>query len=189
MSERVKLPDSTQLDTLNGKLESINTTLAGQEFVTKDNIVSALGYEPVKPEGDYELIEEITLTEDTTQIVRTQEPDGKAYKFKALIIAATGLTTTNNSFAYWWANNSRLIALGRFSSTTRWTTILRGFMMGGLMFAIGADEAGLNVRVSQCNTATTMFDAYPKGYIDYMKFTASSTMLADTTIKIYGIRA
>ena len=86
MSEKVKLPDSTQLDTLNGKLESINTTLAGQEFVTKDNIVSALGYEPEKPEGNYELIETITLTEDVKTVTRTQEPDGTPYALNGIII-------------------------------------------------------------------------------------------------------
>ena len=51
MSERVKLPDSTQLDTLNGKLESINTTLAGQGFVTKETIVDAVLAALAKWEG------------------------------------------------------------------------------------------------------------------------------------------
>ena len=51
MSEKVKLPDSTQLDTLNGKLESINTTLAGQGFVTKETIVDAVLAALAKWEG------------------------------------------------------------------------------------------------------------------------------------------
>lgn len=186
---KIYLPNSTQLDTLNEKVGAIGDTLAGQQLVTKDAVVSALGYEPEKPEGEYELIETITLTEDTSEIIRTQEPDGTAYKFKAFIITATGKTTTNNAFAYWTGNDGVTVALGRFSSTNNYKTLLRGFMMGGFIFAIGSDEAGYNVKTSQCISGATKKSTYPNGYIDYIKFSTNSPMKVGTTIDLYGIRA
>ena len=62
--------------------------LAEAERMTSANIVGALGYEPVKPEGNYELIETFTV-ESKMAIVRNTEPDGTAYKFKALRVVAT----------------------------------------------------------------------------------------------------
>ena len=70
---KIYLPNSTQLDTLNEKVGAIGDTLAGQQLVTKDAVVSALGYEPEKPEGTYELIETITLTEEVATIIRNFE--------------------------------------------------------------------------------------------------------------------
>lgn len=186
---KIYLPNSTQLDTLNEKVGAIGDTLAGQQLVTKDAVVSALGYEPEKPEGEYELIETITLTEDTSEIIRTQEPDGTAYKFKAFIISAAGKTTGDNAFAYWKGNNGQVVALGRFSSKYNYKTLLRGFMMGGFIFAIGSDEAGYNVRTSQCIAAATEKSVYPNGYIDYIEFLTASPMIVGTTINLYGIRA
>ena len=80
-------PDSTQLDTLNGHLNDISETLGGQNVLTRENLISLLGYEPVKPEGNYELIESITVSDDTTTVIeRTAEPDGTAYNFKKVIV-------------------------------------------------------------------------------------------------------
>ena len=93
MSERVKLPDSTQLDTLNGKLESINTTLAGQEFVTAENVKSALGYPP--DDDEYELIAKYEPTEDSDYFYVN------GLNLKKIIVAvnrvpsADAVTTTN----------------------------------------------------------------------------------------------
>lgn len=55
--------------------------------VTKDAVVSALGYEPEKPEGEYELIETITIAAKMS-VSRDVEPDGTAYRFKALRVIA-----------------------------------------------------------------------------------------------------
>lgn len=106
-------PDSTQLDTLNGHLNDISVTLGGQNVLTRENLISLLGYEPVKPEGNYELIESITVSDDTTTVIeRTQEPDGTAYDFKKVIVkyaipqqaASTSnylATRFNNQFFVW----------------------------------------------------------------------------------------
>ena len=55
--------------------------------VTKENVVSALGYEPEKPEREYELIETITIAAKMS-VSRDVEPDGTAYRFKALRVIA-----------------------------------------------------------------------------------------------------
>lgn len=57
--------------------------------VTAESITDALGYVPAKPEGEYTLIESITLDEDVSSVVRTQEPDGRAYNLRALYIKLT----------------------------------------------------------------------------------------------------
>ena len=55
--------------------------------VTKDAVVGALGYEPAEPEGEYELIETITIAAKMS-VSRDAEPDGTAYRFKALRVIA-----------------------------------------------------------------------------------------------------
>ena len=60
--------------------------LAEAERMTSANIVGALGYEPEEKSGEWELIEEITLTEDTAAIERTAEPDGTAYNFQRMAV-------------------------------------------------------------------------------------------------------
>lgn len=65
--------------------------------VTAENITAALGYTPAAPDGDYELIETITLAEDTERIVRTQEPDGTVYAFRAFGIVVSSKTGVVNS--------------------------------------------------------------------------------------------
>lgn len=49
-----------------------------QKATARTNINAA------KPDGVYEPIETITLTEDTASVVRTQEPDGTPYNFVAI---------------------------------------------------------------------------------------------------------
>ena len=109
-------PDSTQLDTLNGHLNDISETLGGQNVLTRENLINLLGYEPVKPEGSYELIESITVSDDTTTVIeRTAEPDGTAYNFKKIItkfaIPAVGeaksnyISTRVNNHLSIWSNN------------------------------------------------------------------------------------
>ena len=109
-------PDSTQLDTLNGHLNDISETLGGQNVLTRENLISLLGYEPVKPEGNYELIETITVSDDTTAAIeRTAEPDGTAYNFKKIItkfaIPAVGeslnehIATRVNGALFVWSYN------------------------------------------------------------------------------------
>ena len=110
-------PDSTQMDTLNGHLDDISETLGGQNVLTRENLISLLGYEPVKPEGNYELIESITVSDDATTVIeRTAEPDGTAYNFKKMIIKAAVAqasvasaqfsTIIGNGVASGWSNNA-----------------------------------------------------------------------------------
>ncbi len=64
--------------------------------VTRDNVVSALGYTPEKQPDTWTFIETTTLTEETTWFNRTAKPDGTAYKLKRLHIiveSPSGITT------------------------------------------------------------------------------------------------
>lgn len=69
--------------------------------VTKDSIVGALGFTPEKDYGNYELIETITLTEDTAAAVtRTAEPNGTAYNFSKAIIICSAMLANGVAGSY-----------------------------------------------------------------------------------------
>ena len=83
--------------------------LAEGERMTSANITNAL--------GKYELIESITVSDDTTTVIeRTQEPDGTAYNFRKMIIKAAVAqasvasaqfsTVIGASVASAWSNNA-----------------------------------------------------------------------------------
>ena len=73
--------------------------------LTKDSIVSALGYTPEKLDAGWEKIESFTISDDeTTEIVRTQEPDGTPYDFKSIWIFLRGKQA--KSRAYFFLNDS-----------------------------------------------------------------------------------
>ena len=123
---KIYLPNSTQLDTLNEKVGAIGDTLAGQQLVTKDAVVSALGYEPGAVPDMWTLIETITLTEATKTVSRTAKPDGTAYKLKRLHIVVespSGVSTKiggeyyvyckDGTAVYCWEDNLIQTAEGR----------------------------------------------------------------------------
>ena len=169
--------------------------------VTKDNIVSALGYEPVKPEGNYELIEEITLTEDTSEIVRTQEPDGKAYNFVKMAFLYSNFATAGTGKVAMVLNDNyedRLsqINLGQqFSSTVRRGALflsLENGIVKGLSTAAFAD--GL---YGYCNAtfvqklAWDTLKTLSTGSIKSIRISQLNgySILSGSVVSIYGVRA
>lgn len=65
----------------------------------------------VKPEGEYELIETITLTANSA-ITRTQEPDGTPYKLKKVMVktqfSTTGAYSAGGAYAYFKCKNTNI---------------------------------------------------------------------------------
>ena len=94
--------------------------------VTKENVVSALGYTPEAQPDTWTLIETITLTEATKTVSRTAKPDGTAYKLKRLHIiveSPSGVSTKiggeyylyckDGTAVYCWEDNLIQTAEGR----------------------------------------------------------------------------
>ena len=196
MSERVKLPDSTQLDTLNGKLESINTTLAGQEFVTKDNIVSALGYEPVKPEGNYELIGTFNSgTEDVKSWSVYKDDDGNYYKLtsiRCVIQPNSELSADRGCSCYLCVNNGKqnVTNMYQFASrnlTQKYEAVMFGTIVGNrvaTMHTTNYSTSG-SPDYSRFTTFYSDEDIWFSGFMLY----SGNLIPANTTVTIYGIRA
>lgn len=72
-----------------------------------------------KSKGVYELIETITLTGDTTSVVRTQEPDGTPYAFRAIGVVVQAEVGSANS---------GINVLGNYESTR----LQSGFINGAI---------------------------------------------------------
>ena len=68
--------------------------------VTKDAVVSALGYEPEAVQGEYELVDTVTLTEDVTAVTITDSLIGKAHVIIMIESPSTASYTTINCDAY-----------------------------------------------------------------------------------------
>ena len=94
--------------------------------VTKENVVSALGYKPEAVPDTWTFIETITLTEATKTVNRTAKPDGTAYKLKRLHIiveSPSGVSTKiggeyyvyckDGTAVYCWEDNLIQTAEGR----------------------------------------------------------------------------
>lgn len=158
--------------------------------VTEDSIIDALGYTPAVDMGNFQLIETISLDTETRSVARTIRADtGSQYHLAAAIIVVTGKSAYSNSSIYWYSPNNTLVALGRLTTNTAYSTVLRGAMVGGFMWAEGCNDASLNSAMIESSAGAKDQTCYPKGYIDGFTISCSSDMLAGTTIKIYGLES
>ena len=170
--------------------------------VTEENIVSALGFEPEKKRR-FELIESITLTEDTTSILRTAEPDGTPYKFTDvwvdMVLEPTDTSVTTivrlNAYTatggivgglYNWTLSKYKYSKTRISSDCGFAYIMSSLTEGlnnynGLYYAAAPKYMGLDL----------FSDPIGKLYIFATTggTTANTSMKAGGTIQIYAIRA
>lgn len=89
------------------RVEAVETALAGKldnmpgtwPVWTADQ--QAAARERMGIPGDYELIEEITLEEDTALFMRDAEPDGTSYNFKNVVVLITSAkTAVGNKIIY-----------------------------------------------------------------------------------------
>ena len=158
--------------------------------VTKENVVSALGYEPEKPEGEYELIETIELTEDTSEIIRTQEPDGTAYAFNAAMVTITYPAVLSRYDYCGFGGNWTRKASGACAAyqVARFVCCPQN----GVWNMFG-DYGGDGSQSVSCGQAAVNHIEYVNGdfsHVNYIRFYTGdgSGYPSGTTIKIYGIR-
>ena len=138
----------------------------------------------------FELIEEITLTEDAVLIERTAEPDGTSYNFIKIYVELQTATASTNRNSYVQTNNIPCVRLNGIPSTTaRYASALR-WIDGGLLFAANA--------ASETSTADSSLGAYQTtaymmrnitGNIENIKISCVDGIPADSIIKIYAVRA
>jgi hypothetical protein len=104
---------------INGKTGDVSLTAAdigaqpafevGEGLQMADGVLSAVGGGG-GAEGVYELIEETTLVEATSQLYRDAEPNGTPYRLKAvLVLLETADDTENFSASAWaWAQDTNI---------------------------------------------------------------------------------
>ena len=186
---KIYLPNSTQLDTLNEKVGAIGDTLAGQQLVTKDAVVSALGYEPEIPIGAYELLNEVTVDEAVVSFKITQDSNGNALKLKHMYVDVYGDGTSTGaaSVSVTSTSGEAYIYLGGFPrSQTKISSKIWGDVNGNRL-AFFYNQYTTDFTPIGHQFVMNSFDT-PQ-YITGISIYAGQKITVGLTLKIYGIRA
>lgn len=180
--------------TYNGESYMARTTNTGVTPVDGDNWQQLT----IQKERKFELIETITLAEDTKSIIRTAEPDGTAYKFTDVKISIAA-NPTNTSVAsvfgiYLYIANGALQVGGLYNDGFRSQFRMELFCLSnnGSSLCLGAKQSvegawnGTYVAPAFRTLNKNLFETP----IDKILFETSSSvaMKAGGTISIYGIR-
>ena len=167
--------------TVNGAAPDTNGNVAIEVSASDDN-------------GIYELIETITLTEETAQVLRTAEPNGTPYNFKKLkIFSKVACASAQGGINFWAADNCLITGRSYLNPTndamygTTYLEVDHGMFKGTGSF-------GHN---SQYNTIGMDSAPYIRGSvfinaIEMLKLTtdnASILIPSGSTFTIYGVRA
>ena len=153
----------------------------------------------------FELIEEITLTENVASIVREAEPDGTAYNFQDIFVQVDipmgdyGYTSVYHNISFITANNNTMTVYSTFKPTASYNSRYNafGYIRNGNLFA-------------ECSDSTLTYGSFPNGSSDPATVKRKGYLLLDeshianiriwtrdeqklipsgTKITIYGVRA
>ena len=146
----------------------------------------------------YELIETITLTEATSSIERSVEPDGTAYNFKKLIIYMNAsLTDKTGAFGVnLWDGTTlaaRHVAFGSDMTKTKSDYIMEISVEDGILHQTTPVRTSSSYLSSPTKTAAATFYGGVKMMDKISKITINQyngiAFAVGTVIKIYGVRA
>ena len=176
-----------------GQLKTATPTAAdsaaNKEYV--DGKISALT-------NKYELIETITLTEATSSIERSVEPDGKAYNFKKLIIYMNAsLTDKTGAFGVNLWDGTTLaaqhVAFGSDMTQTKSDYIMEISVEDGILHQTTPARTDYSYLSSPTKTAAATFYGGVKMMDKISKILINQyngiAFTVGTVIKIYGVRA
>lgn len=152
--------------------------------------------------GVYELIETITLTEDMTSVVRTQEPDGTPYAFRAIgVVVQAEVGSVNSGISVLGYYNSTRLQYGFINGAINDTIKKYGYVQiypdWGAWTAIGSTAVnGFGWIVSQM-TGYSPAQAFSVKESENPYCTqvtlqvniSGATIPTGTIIQIYGVRA
>lgn len=140
----------------------------------------------------YELIEEITLTEKVTQIIRNAEPDGTAYHFKKMYVNIITPQAEKSGFFYSHFNDILVgVMVGAITSEAHAGGIgqVYAHVAGGFLDGYGVGAQKVNT-TSYLRRYVTPYNV-PSGIsaISSMQILGTVDIPINTNIKIYGVRA
>lgn len=156
-------------------------------------------------DGNYVLIEETVLTEETSQFERTREPDGTPYNLAAIKVVVKFVPgQTKGAFFCYGKNNgirivggaSQTLAMPSSSSSADFRSVAifdakpgyGGFYNCGT--AVGSQGSAMAITRSS-NGAYTMTETSKKiqSIAFYLFYNTDVQIIAGTEIAIYGVRA
>lgn len=167
--------------------------------VTAESIRTALGYTPIAPR-EFELIEEITLSEDVRNVSRSTFPDGTPYNLRSVIVVIDTASLENRKTAWGWL---RLNAQKPFD---QWLYASQGTIsdssMGYAVFTFRerVDKSFESIYYGTVSSANTAFSEHvrliPSNTVrfgsrvtDIFLYTTDGVIPAGAKISIYGVRA
>lgn len=141
--------------------------------------------------GTYELVEEITTTEELTSIVRTAWPDGTTYNFKAMLVKFEIPLSYAEAKGLVVVNYGRGTTSDYFISITArqycWSRIFKDFDRWQTEFAKATSKYA--AQVYRFAGVAEKFTNTPVQRLQIGATTSGVPFPIDTTIKIYGVRA
>lgn len=159
-------------------------------FISKGTLENVLAERLKEPQ--FELIEDITLTEDVASIVRSTEPNGKAYNFKkvcAELYSPQGTKTFQGAITCYCDNKSQTLYLNSFFTTSNRYCSAMFDCTNGLLISTLANpsNSNANTNISALAHMGKVVDSNIT-QITVKSNTSVDDMPIGTTIKIYGIR-
>ena len=148
----------------------------------------------------FELIEEITLSENVMNVAREAFPDGAPYNLRSLIIAIDSANVENRPEVDGWVRlNAKL-------SSSEWTYIAPGKFVGTdvsfsvFVYRVSSDGSVDSYFTSTINATPTAFTStrlyIPRNVVrfgmhinDFLLYSTGEAIPANTKISIYGVRA
>lgn len=167
--------------------------------VTAESIRTALGYTPIAPH-EFELIEEITLSEDVRNVSRSTFPDGTPYNLRSVIVVIDTASLENRQTAWGWL---RLNAQKPFD---QWLYASQGTISdsstGYAVFAFRerVDKSFESIYYGTVSSTNTAFSEdvrlipsntvrFGSRVTDIYLYTTDGVIPAGAKISIYGVRA
>lgn len=139
------------------------------------------------PSTNFELVEEITLAEDTVTITRNTTPSGEAYSFKKMLVLFD-MPSGNSGNAYTWFKPNP--APSQYASVAY---ILLNYTRGAIyieannsfVYTIGISAPGEYSSVVKSGNILANNVSYK---IDNLRLSANGTFKAGTKITVYGAK-
>lgn len=150
--------------------------------------------------GEFELIEEITLSENVMNVAREAFPDGTHYNLRSLIIVVDSGNVENRVAIDGWVRlNAKL-------SPSEWAYIAPGKLVGVdelisfFVYRVSSDGSVDSYFTSAINATSTAYTSYravvPSNIVrfgkhinDFLIYSTGEAIPANTKITIYGVRA
>lgn len=177
------------------------TPVKGEDYFTQeevDQIVAEAVAQVKASEGTFELIEEITTTEDLTRIERTARPDGTKYNFKEMVVkcvyevAAGANGQVNTQFQN--RTGSQWTTLGTTSGQALNTKKMYQWHHCYKRYGFWNAQHGYSASVYasavyQMSGYAAVINDLNIDALSIISATAGIPIPAGTNIKIYGVRA